>query len=230
MPQTGQSNAIVNLMLGWLKGLASWVLRLFNLSGGFSPLKFLADNWLKLLILLLIVGIAADLIIWLVRWRPHWVWFHKKRVIINDSNFFAGEDAPEAEEDDVDWDLPEEFLPKEREDRTKRNWRDNDYVVAGASRRRREEARRIRLAEAQRKQELAGQEASASVAADVFTDGDFNIDAKQRGSDRYEDEVFSVKDLPQPERPKGKARDRERGSFQRSERRSGRGRASGARR
>ena len=33
MTQTGYTNAIVNAMLGWLKGLASWVLRLFNLSG-----------------------------------------------------------------------------------------------------------------------------------------------------------------------------------------------------
>ena len=61
MTQTGYANAIVNAMLGWLKGLASWVLRLFNLSGGFSPLKFLADNWLKLLIVLLVVGVAAGI-------------------------------------------------------------------------------------------------------------------------------------------------------------------------
>ena len=38
MTQTGYTNAIVNGMLGWLKGLASWVLRLCNLSGGFAPL------------------------------------------------------------------------------------------------------------------------------------------------------------------------------------------------
>ena len=98
MTQTGYANAIVNAMLGWLKGLASWVLRLFNLSGGFSPLKFLADNWLKLLIFFLILGVVLDLLVWLIRWRPHWVWFRKKRVIINDKNFFADEkyiDSPE---------------------------------------------------------------------------------------------------------------------------------------
>ena len=58
MTQTGYTNAIVNAMLGWLKGLASWVLRLFNLSGGFSPLKFLANNWLRLLIFFLILGVV----------------------------------------------------------------------------------------------------------------------------------------------------------------------------
>ena len=91
MTQTGFSNAIVNAMLGWLKGLAAWVLRLFNLSGGGSPLKFLANNWLKLLIICLIIGVAMDFLVWILRWRPYWVWFHKKRVIINDKNFFAHE-------------------------------------------------------------------------------------------------------------------------------------------
>ena len=39
MTISGYSNAIVDLMLGWLKGLANWVLRLFNLAGsaGGSP-------------------------------------------------------------------------------------------------------------------------------------------------------------------------------------------------
>ena len=88
------STAVMNLMLGWLKGVASWVLSLFDLAGttGFSPLAWLSENWLMLLIVLLAAGIALDFLIWLVRWRPHWVWFGKKRIVINDDDFFAGED------------------------------------------------------------------------------------------------------------------------------------------
>ena len=185
MTQTGSSNAIVNVMLGWLKGLASWVLRLFNLSAGFSPLKFLANNWLKLLILLLIVGMAADLLIWLIRWRPHWVWFHKKRVIINDKNFFDAENEPDDVEDE--WAVPEEFRRARREERNRRDWRDNDFVVAEEARRR-ARARELRLAA----------EAQSEVPDDVFT-GEFNVNAKQKFSDRYEDEVFSVSNLPRPQ-------------------------------
>ena len=85
------ADSIVNVMLSWLKGFAGWVLRLFDLAGGASPLEWLSENWLHLLIMLLIVGIAVDFIIWMLRWRPYWVWFRKKRVIINDSNFFAHE-------------------------------------------------------------------------------------------------------------------------------------------
>lgn len=88
------STAVMNVMLGWLKGVASWILGLFDLAGssGFSPLSWLSENWLHILIVLLIAGVAADVLVWLLRWRPHWVWFNKKRIVINDDNFFAGED------------------------------------------------------------------------------------------------------------------------------------------
>lgn len=187
MTQTGYTNAIVNAMLSWLKGLASWVLRLFNLSGGISPLKFLADNWLKILIFFLILGIAVDLLVWLIRWRPHWVWFRKKRVIINDKNFFAQEKYID---DSDDWDVPARPASAAKPARPRRNWEDSEFVVPGEARRRREERmRRAKLAQAH-----------AQDTADIFQDGLFNVNAKQRFSDKYEDEVFSVSDLPKPER------------------------------
>jgi hypothetical protein len=88
------STAVMNVMMSWLKGLASWVLDLFNLAGssGFSPLGWLADNWVKLLVFFMIAGVFMDVLIWLMRWRPYWVWFRKRRIVINDDNFFAGEE------------------------------------------------------------------------------------------------------------------------------------------
>lgn len=120
MTITGYSNAIVDLMLGWLKGLANWVLRLFNLAGsvGGSPLLWLSQNWLKLLVFLLILGLVLDRLVWLIRWRPYWVWFRKERIIVNDDKFFAHENL----EFDEDWDEDEEELRK--------NWQERDYVVA----------------------------------------------------------------------------------------------------
>lgn len=91
MTQTGYANAIVNAMLGWLKALASWVLKLFNLAGGGSPLEWLSNNWLKLLILLMLTGVVMDRLVWLLRWRPYWAWFKKKRIIVNDEKMLAGE-------------------------------------------------------------------------------------------------------------------------------------------
>ena len=116
MTISGYSNAIVNTMLSWLKGFANWVLRLFHLAGSVStsPLLWLSHNWLKLLILFMVLGIAADILVWLVRWRPHWVWFRKERVIVDDEKFFA-EDSLKT--DDLDDDL-------------EKNWQERDYVVA----------------------------------------------------------------------------------------------------
>ena len=231
MTQTGYTNAIVNAMLGWLKGFASWVLKLFNLSAGFSPLRFLADNWLKILIILLIVGVAMDLLVWLIRWRPHWVWFHKKRVIINDSNFFAREKFVDSADE---WDA------QKRPARPKRNWEESDYVVPGAQRRRREvrereelERRRARASRVKSMQ-LGG---AAEEPKDVFTDGMFNVNAKQKFSDKYEDEVFSVNDLPVSEaleeRSEGRGemrRGAQRAPVARNSRQPGRsGRSAGAR-
>ena len=131
MTQSGYTSAIVDAMLSWLKGVASWFLKLFNLSGGFSPLKFLADNWKQLLIIFLIVGVVVDLLVWLVRWRPHWIWFRKKRVIINDKNFFSGK--PEKEENARQHAQTGVRAAEIR--RPKENWKDSDYVIYGNDRR-----------------------------------------------------------------------------------------------
>ena len=198
MTQTGYANAIVNAMLGWLKGLASWVLRLFNLSGGFSPLKFLADNWLKLLIFFLILGVVLDLLVWLIRWRPHWVWFRKKRVIINDKNFFADEkyiDSPK--------DLERRSAPRRRTapvEKPRRNWEDSDFVVrSAASRRRASQGQRTGAgARGSHVKSMQLGRRPQSENRDVFQDDLFNVNAKQKFSDKYEDEVFNVSNLPRP--------------------------------
>ena len=197
MTQTGYANAIVNAMLGWLKGLASWVLRLFNLSGGFSPLKFLADNWLKLLIVLLAVGVVLDLLVWLIRWRPHWVWFRKKRVIINDKNFFADEKYIDSPEDLERPPVRRRSAPVER---PRRNWEDSDFVVrSAASRRKAEQGQRTGAgARGSHVKSMQLGRRPQSENRDVFQDDLFNVNAKQKFSDKYEDEVFNVSNLPRP--------------------------------
>ena len=223
MTQTGYTNAIVNAMLGWLKGLASWVLRLFNLSGGFSPLKFLADNWLKLLIILLVLGVVMDLLVWLIRWRPHWVWFRKKRVIINDKNFFAGEKYVDADGEPVS---RRRSAPAAR---PRRNWEDSDFVVrTAASRRRESQARQMRgkAGDGRRVRHVKSMQLGRQEEAenrDVFQDDLFNVNAKQKFSDKYEYEVFNVSNLPRPE--KGQ-RQEARGSGERHPVRNGERRAS----
>ena len=221
MTISGYSNAIVDLMLGWLKGLANWVLRLFNLAGGASgsPLVWLSDNWLKLLIFFLVLGIILDRLVWLIRWRPYWVWFRKERVIVNDDRFFNDADIDRA--DDWEGDLAS-------------NWDEHDYVVAstvvkrkeaqkdgnrpsgtnrrpsagrnGTAQRRRSEGTKIR-----RRVEDSGKSPGEGKPGprdkDAGTRGReerthrpeniFASELKKRDvSDSYEDEVFNVSNLP----------------------------------
>ena len=228
MTISGYSNVIVDVMLGWLKGLANWVLRLFNLAGSVSgsPLLWLSQNWLKLLIIFLALGLVTDRLVWLIRWRPYWVWFRKERVIVNDEKFFASADMDKA----PDW-----------ERHLSGNWDEHDYVVASTVVRRREgekargavvkdarrraarpDERRDRRRSAKvprhvdraapakggvRRHAAAGDKAKAAGAAKKQTrrpeDRAYEPDnifagklTKPEVSDVYEDEVFNVANLP----------------------------------
>ncbi len=225
MTISGYSNAFVDVMLSWLKGLANWVLRLFNLAGrtGGSPLLWLSQNWLKLLIFFLVLGVVVDRLIWLIRWRPYWVWFRKERVIVNDEKFFASADMDKA----PDW-----------ERHLNGNWDEHDYVVAstvvrnrkaeggrgavvkngkrpekpkpGERRDRRRDARVERHVDRNASQDAknrpanaAGPKRDAEAAHahkreryepdSIFQSGKLN---KPEVSDQYEDEVFNVSNLP----------------------------------
>ena len=192
MTITNYSNAILSAMLSWLKGLANWVLRLFNLAGGASPLFWLANNWLKLLIFFMVLGVGMDLLVWLIRWRPYWVWFRKERVIVNDDRFFAGENM-EPEDEWVDDALDE-------------NWQERDYVVATPSSRPARQpsnlipARRHRAqgnGSAHSRQTAQRQRAGSPRQAPAKRDSLFDVDMNRpESTDFYEDAVFNVSNLP----------------------------------
>ena len=221
MTISGYSNTIVDIMLGWLKGLANWVLRLFNLAGrvSTSPLLWLSQNWLKLLILFLVLGVALDGLIWLIRWRPYWVWFRTERVIVNDDKMFINADIDKA--DDMEGDLAG-------------NWDEHDYVVASTVVRRQSgrsgsaserqkisdgrerrptrgrsdrtkvtrhasQARRAggkdghsRSSEPSRRQADAGKSRHSGRHDNIFA-AELN---RREVADNYEDEVFNVTNLP----------------------------------
>ena len=215
MTISGYSNAIVDVMLGWLKGLANWVLRLFNLAGSASgsPLVWLSQNWLKLLIFFLTLGILLDLLIWLIRWRPYWVWFRKERVIVNDDRFFNDADIDRA--DDWEGDLAS-------------NWDEHDYVVAstvvkrqegrkpggqmpgtkrkasadrsGATPRRRSEGTKVKRHTGNSARPAADRQTGKTTDSqngDAHRPEIFATELKKRDvTDRYEDEVFNVNNLP----------------------------------
>ena len=97
-----------------LSRFVEWILSFFQdavnslfdmLSGGQtdSALMWLMKSWKGLFMLLLFSGIALNIVIYFVRWKPHWWWFAKKRMVVNDEliskrkkNAVFGEPRPKA--------------------------------------------------------------------------------------------------------------------------------------
>ena len=51
-------------------------------SGGLTGLVL--SHWKGLLVIALLIGTVVNLFIYVARWKPHWWWFAKKRMIVND--------------------------------------------------------------------------------------------------------------------------------------------------
>lgn len=195
MTQTSVSNAIVNVMLGWLKGIANWVLKLFNLAGsGGSPLGWLSANWLLLLVILLILGITVDRLVWLVRWRPYWVWFRKERVIINDERFISENDFKKDDFTSIDdlfeqqYEVPSAVFPRD----TGRNSRNTvkNRRISGSVQAKRPTRPRTNAVVPLGIKNLK----KFPVEEDLL----FEINQEQDDFfDGYEDEVFNVSNLPE---------------------------------
>ena len=89
MGQNTYAEWFINMMLGWIRVLANGIASAFqsNSARGSSGGAFLAwfgANWIGLLALLIVLGVGIDWLIWMIRWRPYWLWFRKKRVLLDD--------------------------------------------------------------------------------------------------------------------------------------------------
>lgn len=70
----GFANAILTIMLGWLRSFlaAAWTM-LGSESGG-AFMTFLRNNWKLIFLILCVGGFVVDRVIYLLRWRPYYVW------------------------------------------------------------------------------------------------------------------------------------------------------------
>ena len=69
-------------MLSWMRWLTSWFWNIVNsggTSGGF--LRWFSDNWLSLAVFLIVAGVIVDWLVWMIRWRPYWLWLRKRQII-----------------------------------------------------------------------------------------------------------------------------------------------------
>lgn len=75
----GLANAILTLLLGWLRVIINRFWSLVNSDTGTSFQHFLSKHWLTILVVLLVGGYLLDRIIYLIRWQPFQVWLRRRR-------------------------------------------------------------------------------------------------------------------------------------------------------
>lgn len=86
--QTDYAENFVTAMLSWMRYIASNIAKMLRggtgAGGGSLLLRWFRGNWLGILIFLIVAGLVLDFLIWMIRWRPYWLWFRKKRVLLDD--------------------------------------------------------------------------------------------------------------------------------------------------
>ena len=93
------ANTLFTIMLGWIQTAASSIWSAFTTENGGSFLQWIGRNWIVLAAILCVIGMALDLGIYLLRWRPMRVWksfFRRLRHDQEESEEPERSDAPPA--------------------------------------------------------------------------------------------------------------------------------------
>ena len=72
---------VMEVLLSWMRLINGWVWNLFQADMGGGFLAWFADNWAHLALFLIILGLVVDWLIWMIRWRPYWLWLRKRQII-----------------------------------------------------------------------------------------------------------------------------------------------------
>ncbi|GHU65652.1 hypothetical protein FACS1894184_01860 [Clostridia bacterium] len=82
------------VMMGWVHSFSNWVWSMMSGAGARGG-SWVAANWMRLLIVLVVTGLALDWVIWMLRWQPYRLWFRGfRRKPFGDTDVLTmGEDA-----------------------------------------------------------------------------------------------------------------------------------------
>ena len=179
-----RAESLFNVQMGWVRALVNGIWGLFT-TDHTTLLEFLGKSWIMIVVVILAAGLAIDWLVWLIRWRPYWVWFRKKRIVVDDEDFFADEEAreEEARSDTI------RLRPVRRPDTIVRR----EPASTAPSRSRPARAPKLK-ADAQQKREPP--------RPDVFEDELFRIQPSSKARKVPEDAVFNVSDLPRAQAQK----------------------------
>lgn len=87
MTQGFNGDGIIEVLLSWFKYLFGGIFGGITGGSGGNFFKLLSGSWKGILVFILILGVTLNLVVYIVRWRPHWWWFAKKRMLVDDEIF-----------------------------------------------------------------------------------------------------------------------------------------------
>ncbi|MBQ7867796.1 MAG: hypothetical protein IJ354_06575 [Clostridia bacterium] len=74
----GVANSILSFLLSWIRALVYNLWAVVNSDDGGAAFVFLAGHWKTILLFLCIGGLIVDRIVYLLRWRPYYVWASRR--------------------------------------------------------------------------------------------------------------------------------------------------------
>lgn len=92
------ANALFSAFFSWLKSVILMIYQAVSQPERASLLSFIAQHWVLLLILVLVVGTALDLTVYFFRWRPFEVWASFFRRLSGRGSHHTAHAGPEEEE------------------------------------------------------------------------------------------------------------------------------------
>lgn len=111
-------------MLGWVRGITDWIWNIIrhgrNSAGG-AFLRWFSDNWLLLVLFIVISCSLIDYVVWLARWRRYYIWFGKRMPVSHKSQKGLHKDLFEAYSPTI----PNTKAVKEKKSANDIEWFDN---------------------------------------------------------------------------------------------------------
>lgn len=71
---TSLTNSVITTVLGWMRSVAGWCWHALTTGTGDGLPAWIGRHWLLLAVILCLIGVAIDLAVYILRWRPQEVW------------------------------------------------------------------------------------------------------------------------------------------------------------
>ena len=75
---------LIEALLSWIRLMSNWVWDFLQADMGGGFLGWFKGHWRSLALTLIIAGVIIDWLIWMIRWRPYWLWLRKRQIIYED--------------------------------------------------------------------------------------------------------------------------------------------------